>query len=371
MTHKIFTLVALLAITTTAIAAQNSRKPIYVNSEVTTHIVMPENLKLVDISTENVAGDQCADNMIRIKPLETTQEGESLFYTDNKYLGTITLIGERHMAQFDIIYEINPRRANSYYKVDYDESYNYSNPETGMPESEMIRLAWTVFDSKRKFHNIREKQYGIKAEVYNIYTIGDYFFIDFKLSNKTDIPYDIAEIRVSLSDKKQTKATNYQTIELTPLYVFNKTDKFKKDYRNVIVLEKLTFPEEKVLNIEVSENQISGRVITIPIQYDDILHADAINVEKIDKELEIVKNTNEIITDYQKKEAEMQQKNYDLSNENKNLHEELFLTKAELHEANKSLKDKINNIVNKIKPKKKNKKEYIYTETTVVDEEEE
>lgn len=38
------------------------------NSEVTTHIVMPENIKLVDISTTKIMGNQCADNMVRIKP---------------------------------------------------------------------------------------------------------------------------------------------------------------------------------------------------------------------------------------------------------------------------------------------------------------
>jgi len=42
----------------------------------------------------------------------------------------------------------------------------------------------------------------------------------------------------------------------------------------VLVLDKLTFPDEKVLRIEISENQISGRVITLTVEYDDILNAD-------------------------------------------------------------------------------------------------
>ena len=45
-----------------------AKEKIYVNSEVTTHIVMPENIKLVDISTTKIMGNQCADNMVRIKP---------------------------------------------------------------------------------------------------------------------------------------------------------------------------------------------------------------------------------------------------------------------------------------------------------------
>ena len=88
------------------------------------------------------------------------------------------------------------------------------------------------------------------------------------------IAYDIEELRVKLTDKKETKATNSQTIELTPVYSLNPVKKFKKNYRNVLVIEKLTFPDEKVLRLEISENQISGRVISLTIEYEDILNAD-------------------------------------------------------------------------------------------------
>ena len=70
------------------------------------------------------------------------------------------------------------------------------------------------------------------------------------------------------------KCINSQTIELTPVYSLNSAKSFKKAYRNVIVINKLTFPDEKILRLEISENQISGRVIYIPIEYEDILHAD-------------------------------------------------------------------------------------------------
>ena len=114
----------------------------------------------------------------------------------------------------------------------------------------------------------------MKAIINNIYSIGDYFFIDYSLQNKTKIAYDIEEMRVKLIDKKEGKATNSQTIELSPAYSLNLAKRFKKNYRNVLVIPKLTFPDEKVLRIEISENQISGRVITMTIEYDDILNAD-------------------------------------------------------------------------------------------------
>ena len=257
------------------VAQVSANEKIYVNSEVTTHIVMPENIKLVDISTTKIVGNQCTDNIVRIKPyLESDSLQAVGSYKDNELLGTITLIGERHIAQYDILYTQSPGMAASIFEVPYNHTQSYINPEVSMSMAEMARYAWAVYSSDRKYNQIVTKAHGMKAVVNNIYAVGDYFFIDYSLQNKTKIPYDIEEIRVKLTDKKETKATNSQTIELSPVFTLNSSRKFKKNYRNVLVLPKLTFPDEKVLRLEISENQISGRVIVLTIEYEDILHAD-------------------------------------------------------------------------------------------------
>lgn len=252
------------------------KNTIYVNEQVTTHIVMPENIKLVDISTTNIIGNQCADNIVRIKPAGRMY--------DYELAGTMTVIGERHISQLNVVYVKGPARANSIYNINLQDTKRYNNPDVLMPEAEMARCAWAIYAMPARFHNIQYKKYGIKAVVNNIYAIDDYFFIDFSLYNSTKIKFDIDEIRIKLTDKKETKATNTQTIELTPTYMLNKVNSFKKGYRNVIVLNKLTFPDEKILNLEISESQISGRVIYIPIEYSDILHADGFD-EKMMKSL--------------------------------------------------------------------------------------
>ena len=143
-----------------------------------------------------------------------------------------------------------------------------------MPESDMAAYCWAIYRSGRRFNNITSNKNGMKAAVNNIYSVGNYFFIDFTMLNKTKVRYDIAELRVFLTDKKEVKSTNVQALELTPVYTLNLAKGFDKSYRNVLVLEKLTFPEEKILRIEMSENQISGRVIALEIEYEDILNAD-------------------------------------------------------------------------------------------------
>ena len=257
-----------------AAAGASANERIYVNREVTTHIVMPENIKMVDISTTKIAGNQCTDNIVRIKPSCGSDSIPEAGYRDNELLGTLTLIGERHIAQYDILYTQSPQMAASIFEVPYSHTQSYINPEVTMPMAEMARYAWAVYGSGRKYNQIVSRAHGMKAVVNNIYAVGDYFFIDYSLQNKTKIAYDIEELRVELTDKKETKATNSQTIELSPVFSLNHVRKFKKSYRNVLVLPKLTFPDEKVLRLEISENQISGRVITLTIEYEDILHAE-------------------------------------------------------------------------------------------------
>ena len=259
--------VAFVALSTSSASAQDTNlRTIYVNKDVTTHLIMPETIKLVDISTDNVVGNQVNDNIVRIKPDTILADGETA--------AIATVIGERHIAQYKLVYCSQSCFVHTRFTIPYCDAQDYTNPDVQMSVAEMSRYAIRMYNAKRTVENIHSKKDKMKAWVNHICSAGDYFFIDFSLENKTKIPYDISEIRVKLEDKKQKKATNYQSIELTPEYMLNYNKHFKKRYRNVLVIKKLTFPEAKVLKIEVSENQISGRTIELNINYDDVLDAD-------------------------------------------------------------------------------------------------
>jgi conjugative transposon TraN protein len=117
----------------------------------------------------------------------------------------------------------------------------------------------------------------------NIYTVGEFFFLDFSVENRTHLRFDIDELRFKLSDKKTTKSTNHQVLNLDPVFLLDKRDFFKYGYRNVVVLPKMTFPNDKVLTIELSDRQISGRTISLTIDYEDVLDADSFNTTLLDE----------------------------------------------------------------------------------------
>lgn len=151
------------------------------------------------------------------------------------------------------------------------------NPAVSMSTEDMARYARKIWSSPARYRNVSTKQHRMTMRLNNIYSVGDYFFLDFSVENRTNIRFDIDQLRVKLNDKKTAKATTVQTIELTPDFMLDNTQSFLYGYRNVLVVKKMTFPNDKILTIELSEQQISGRTISLSVEYEDVLNADSFN----------------------------------------------------------------------------------------------
>lgn len=239
-----------------------------VNEHVTTMITASEPVRLVDFSTDAVIGDKPIDNVVRLKPVDGEHE-------DGEVLCIVTVITERYRTQYALIYTSRMEEAVADKEVMLDERSAYRNPAVSMSKEEMVKFARRIWNSPAKYRNIKVHKNRMEMRLNNIYTVGEYFFLDFSVSNKTNLRFDIDELRVKLCDKKQQKATNVQFVELEPELVLDKSMSFYRGYRNVVVLKKMTFPNDKVLSIELSEKQISGRTISLNLDYEDVLAADS------------------------------------------------------------------------------------------------
>ena len=241
-----------------------------VNEQVTTVITATEPIRFVDISTDKVAGDQPISNTIRLKPKEAG-------HADGDVLAIVTIVTERYRVQYALIYTTRLQEAVTDKEVQMEEQQPFHNPAVSLSTEDMYRFARQIWASPARYRDVSKRQHRMTMRLNNIYAVGEYFFIDFSVENRTDIRFDIDEIRVKLADKKVSKATNSQIIELKPEMMLEKTKSFLHGYRNVMVVRKMTFPNDKVLTIEMSEKQISGRTISVNIDYEDVLNADSFN----------------------------------------------------------------------------------------------
>ena len=241
-----------------------------VNDQVTTVITASEPVRFVDISTDKVAGDQPLSNTVRLKPKYGSDVN-----ADGDILAVVTIITERYRVQYALIYTTRLQEAVTEKTILLSEITPYNNPAVSMSTEEMARFARRIWESPSRYRNVGARRHHMDIRLNNIYSAGEYFFIDFSVENRTNIRFDIDQIRFKVEDKKKTKATNSQSVELSPAMILESGTSFLHGYRNVVVLKKLTFPNDKVLTIEMSEKQISGRTITLSIDYEDVLHADS------------------------------------------------------------------------------------------------
>ena len=248
-----------------------------VNENVTTVITASEPVRLVDISTDKVVGDKPIENVIRLKP----SDGDHL---DGDVLAIVTIVTERYRTQYALVYTTRLEEAVADKEVEMTERNAFHNPAVSMSTEDMVRFARRIWNSPAKYRNVSRKHQRMIMRLNNIYTVGEYFFIDFSVENMTNLRFDIDELRFKLTDKKQHKRTTVQSIELESVFVLDKSRSFQSGYRQVAVLKKMTFPNDKVLSIELSEKQISGRTISISIDYEDVLAADSFNTMLLTEE---------------------------------------------------------------------------------------
>ncbi|MBT28363.1 MAG: conjugative transposon protein TraN [Thalassobius sp.] len=241
---------------------------LYVNEDVTTHFILSEPITYVDISVQDVKGDQPEPNILRIRPIKLKEAQE-------KYKGIVSIVCQSYIVQYELVYT-SSSKATKYIKIKSEDGVGLINSEITVSTPEMKSFCLKSLNEKPTYHSVKSTNSKMVISLNNLYTVGDYFFIDVTFKNHTKIKYDIDQIRFKIEDKRKVKRTNYQEVELQEVYKLYDTKEFKSKHRNVFVFKKFTFPDQKVFTIEIAENQISGRRVKLDIDYSDILNADTL-----------------------------------------------------------------------------------------------
>lgn len=105
-----------------------------VNEQVTTVITASEPVRMVDISTDKVVGDQPLDNIVRLKPKEAGHE-------DGEVIAIVTVITERYRTQYALVYTTRLKEAVTDKEILPHERNAYNNPAVSMSTAEMTRFA--------------------------------------------------------------------------------------------------------------------------------------------------------------------------------------------------------------------------------------
>lgn len=283
-------LYSLLLFTAQFLTAQTATKEqiisdlpeIEITEGINLHIISPEPIQYVDLSTLKLTGDLPATNIARIKITDSPESNETekiikpVVFSSGDTVGIITVVGQSFIAQYKAIYR-NFENLNTVTNI-------HIQPEDIQPiefdkmvfsNLELRKFAMDIIQKKSEKNPIRkEKNLQLNIQLNNVYVMSDYIFLDMTVKNNSNLSYDIDDLKFSIEDKIIYKATNNQSIEMTPVFQLNPQKHFRKNFRNIYVFKKFTFPNSKVMMIRLIEEQLSGRTIEMKINYSDILKAD-------------------------------------------------------------------------------------------------
>lgn len=244
---------------------------------VSLHIISPEPIQFVDLSTNNLTGDLPAENIARIKITEVS-DSDSLATKrdiDIDDLGVITIVCQSYMAQYKVNYLDFKRDAVTNIQIQPEDMQPLEYPKLAFSSTELQKFSLNILRQKIINKPMREvKSLKLTMQINNVYVVNDYMFFDMTFLNSSNLGYDIDALKFSVEDKKIYKATNNQSIALIPVYQLYNQKQFRKSYRNIYVFKKFTYPNSKVMKIRLLEEQLSGRAIEMTVKYSDILKAD-------------------------------------------------------------------------------------------------
>ena len=255
----------------------NNLTKLEISDGVSLHIISPEPIQFVDLSTGNLTGDLPAENIARIKITDTSETDSTSIQKkiDKNNLGIITVVCQSFMAQYKVNYLDFKSNSVANIQIQPEDMQPLEYPKMAFSNKELLQFSLDILKKKKVGKPIREvKDFKLTMRINNVYVVNDYIFLDMTFLNSTNLGYDIDAIKFSVEDKKIYKATNNQSIALNPVYQLYHQKQFKKNYRNIYVFKKFTFPNSKVFKIRLLEEQLSGRALEMKVKYSDILSAD-------------------------------------------------------------------------------------------------
>ena len=239
-------LYSLLLFTAQFLTAQTATKEqifsdlpeIEITEGINLHIISPEPIQYVDLSTQKLTGDLPTTNIARIKITDTLNfDGKEnvkkpVVFFNGDQIGIITVVGQSFIAQYKAVYR-NSENLNTITNIQIQPEAMQPIEFSTMVFSnlELRKFAMDIVQKKTEKNPIRkEKNLKLNVQLNNVYVMSDYIFLDMTFKNNSNLSYNIEDLKFSIEDKKIHKATNNQSIEMTPLFQLNQNKHFRKNF---------------------------------------------------------------------------------------------------------------------------------------------
>ncbi|TRW21966.1 conjugative transposon protein TraN [Flavobacterium zepuense] len=231
----------------------------------TTNIVFPQPIISVDRGSRDVLAQKAkgVENILQVKAARDS------FPETN--LTVVTADGK--LNSFIVNYSRQPAQLNLFLA-----SATSGNDISLSPEhynaAEIQKYAKAARYSKDKGKVIRDSKAGIEFSVEGFFIGGDIIYCRVNIENRTNIGYDIDQLRFFIRDQQKAKRTATQEIEITPVHIENNSATIKAQSQRTLVfaLPKFTIPDKKYLAVQLVEKN-GGRQLEVHVKNRQLIKA--------------------------------------------------------------------------------------------------
>lgn len=238
---------------------EDQYKSLQIGFSKTTSIVFPYAIKSIDKGSADVLVQKArgVENILLVKA------AKQYFFQTN--LTAVTSDGRLYVFVLnydDQCPDLNIKAENA---VPASKAVQFSLENENQKKIE--QLAVLALSKKKKLGGIRHSKYNISLQVNGIFINEDVLYFRVAFENASKINYEIDQLRFFIRDRKKSKRTASQEIEILPLYTTSNAAVIpgKSEVVKVYALEKFTIPEKKYLTIQMIEKN-GGRHLETDIK---------------------------------------------------------------------------------------------------------
>ncbi|MDL2223135.1 conjugative transposon protein TraN [Bacteroidales bacterium OttesenSCG-928-M11] len=252
----------------------------------TVHVIFPAPIRYVDLGSADLLAAKAdgTENVLRVKAALRDFSRES-------NLSVITEDGAYYT--FNVKYADEPVKL-SVEMTDFlhdGEAVNRPNnalavymEELGQESPLLVKLIMQSIykNNDREIKHLGSKRFGIQHTLKGVYTHNGLLYFHLQLKNSSNVPFNIDFITFKIVDKKVAKRTAIQEQVIWPLRAYNNLMVIggKRTERTIFTLPKFTIPDDKMLVIELNEQE-GGRHQRFTVDNADLVRAKVINELKV------------------------------------------------------------------------------------------
>lgn len=261
----VFRTVIILALLSGKIFSQNENYSFIPSSNLTvtcnktTNLVFPISVQSIDRGSKDILVQQPkgTENIVQVKADRPnfTQTNLSVITVDGS-LYSFTIDYTSQPSQLNIVVTSRNPIADNSSKMQMVKLSSSKNEA-------LFKSVAQKIDASKVVHGKRASSNQMQLRVCGIYINDDVIYFRLQVKNKSNISYDINNVRFSIKDRQKSTRTATQELELTPAYTYHAFGKVPADSSAscIIAVPKFTLPDSKYLSIQILEKNGSRNLI--------------------------------------------------------------------------------------------------------------